>query len=234
MVQDGQSLLDFEEELWSKGFTRVAGVDEAGRGPLAGPVVAAALVFEPDYARRESGTALAGLTDSKQLSELRREHFYDLLVSSASVSWAVGIASPGEIDDINILQATHLAMLRAVNGLPELPEHILVDGLPVKGLPCDSTSIVKGDARSLSIAAASIIAKVTRDRMMQELHRKYPSYGFDAHKGYGSKRHIQSLLEHGPSPVHRKSFRPVREALDIKQRKGENNASSDQLELGMD
>ena len=233
-MQDGPSLLFFEEELWSKGINRVAGVDEAGRGPLAGPVVAAAVVLEPDYARKESGSSLAGLTDSKQLSESLREHFYDLLVESSSVSWAVGLASPGEIDSINILQATHLAMARAVKGLQERPEHILVDGLPVKGLPCESTSIIKGDAKSLSIAAASIIAKVTRDRMMLDLHEEYPSYGFDAHKGYGSKRHIQSLLEHGPSPVHRMSFRPVKEAHEIKQRKGVKNSASGQLDLGMD
>lgn len=233
-MQDDQSLLEYEEELWSEGLLRIAGIDEAGRGPLAGPVVACAVVLDPDFAREGLKGELNGLTDSKQLTEARREHFFDILTRSSGVEYSLGEASPEEIDKINILQATYLAMARAVNGLKTLPQHVLVDGNPVQGLPCESTAIVKGDSRSLSIASASIIAKVTRDRVMLELHKRYPVYGFDAHKGYGSKRHIQALLEHGPSPVHRVSFRPVREAGGIKDRKLEGKGSAGQLELGMD
>lgn len=232
-MQNVQSLLDYEEELWCKGLLRIAGVDEAGRGPLAGPVVAAAAVFDVNFARSEAGGILDGLNDSKQLTASRRDHFFDILVSSSVVEYAVGIASPEEIDQINILQATYRAMERAVSGLETLPDHVLVDGMPVKGLPCDSTSIVKGDSLSLSIAGASIVAKVTRDRMMQDLHRQYPVYGFDSHKGYGSKRHIHALFEHGPSPVHRLSFRPVREAAEMKNCKRASLPGADQLELGM-
>jgi ribonuclease HII len=209
-------LLAFEQEQWSRGHLRVAGVDEAGRGPLAGPVVAAAVVFQRDFVERESLESLSLLTDSKQVSEPRREAFFELLQSSDAVEIGVGVADVGEIDRINILRATHAAMKRAVEALPELPDHILVDGRPVPGLPVSSTSIVKGDSLSLSIAAASIIAKVTRDRTMRELDAVYPGYGFAGHKGYGTQAHVQALLEHGPTPVHRMSFRPVREAAAIR------------------
>jgi ribonuclease HII len=213
-------LLRFEREFWEKGVNRLAGVDEAGRGPLAGPVMAAAVIFEPGFAGAEENGILKGLTDSKKLSESRRDHFFDILMNSDHVEAGVGVAETSEIDDLNILRATHVAMARAVNALSSVPDHVLVDGLPVRGLPCTSTAIIRGDSKSLSIAAASIVAKVTRDARMKELDRLYPQYGFARHKGYGSKVHIQALLEFGPCPIHRRSFRPVREAADIRSRAG--------------
>lgn len=211
-------MLRFERQCWESGLIRPAGVDEAGRGPLAGPVVAAAVVMEREFAEREISAALDGLNDSKQLTEQRREAFFKILTSSPSISFSVGMASVEEIDSLNILAATHVAMARAVAGLSVRPDHVLVDGLPVKGLGVPSTAIVKGDSKSLFIAAASVVAKVTRDRIMCELDAKYPEYGFSRHKGYGSARHMRALLEHGPSEAHRRSFRPVREALEIKLR----------------
>jgi ribonuclease HII len=214
-------VLRFEREFWEKGVNRLAGVDEAGRGPLAGPVMAAAVIFEPGFAAAEENGILKGLTDSKKLSESRRDHFFEILMNSAHVEAGVGVAETAEIDDLNILRATHVAMARAVNALPSVPDHVLVDGLPVRGLPCASTAIIRGDSKSLSIAAASIVAKVTRDARMKELDRLYPQYGFARHKGYGSRVHIQALLEFGPCPIHRRSFRPVREAADIRSRAGD-------------
>lgn len=193
-------------------------MDEAGRGPLAGPVVAAAVVFEQSYVRREQHKALARLNDSKQISESMRESFFALLYAADAVEIGIGIGEVEEIDRVNILRATHAAMRRAVEALVPLPDHVLVDGRPVPGLPAHATAIVKGDALSLSIAAASIVAKVTRDRTMRELDAKYPGYGFAAHKGYGTQAHVQALLEYGPTPVHRMSFRPVREAAAIRRR----------------
>jgi ribonuclease HII len=234
-VPDQESLLEYESGLWSKGLVAVAGVDEAGRGPLAGPVVASAVILERGFAESQYSTLLDGLTDSKKLTASRREHFFAILSESQFAECSVGMSGPEEIDSINILQATYRSMARAVTGLGQMPEHVLVDGLPVAGLPCESTAIVKGDSLSLSIAAASIIAKVTRDRMMMKFHEQYPVYGFDSHKGYGSKRHIQALLEHGPCPIHRKSFRPVREAFEIRARKDEADPpASGQLELGVE
>ena len=209
-------MLQFERQCWEKGFKSVAGVDEAGRGPLAGPVMAAAVVFDISFLEAEEHGILDGLTDSKKLSATRREHFYQILFSSPSVKIGVGSSDVAEIDDVNILNATHRAMARAVENLSCIPDHILVDGLPVKGFPCVSTSIIGGDGKSLSIAAASIVAKVLRDRRMKELDSVYPEYGFAKHKGYGSRLHMQALLEHGPSPVHRMSFRPVRESAAIR------------------
>ena len=208
-------MLRFERQYWDTGVDRLAGVDEAGRGPLAGPVVASAVIFTRSFAEAEEHGRLDGLTDSKKLSAARREHFFRILKSSP-VEIGVGLADVAEIDDINILQATYLAMARAVAALPRLPQHVLVDGNPVKGLPCPSTAIVKGDSLSLSIAAASVVAKVTRDNLMRELDLLYPEYGFARHKGYGSAAHIQALLEHGPCPVHRRTFAPVRDALTIR------------------
>lgn len=215
-------MLRFEHEAWARGYRRVAGVDEAGRGPLAGPVVAAAVVFERAFLVAEEGGLLAGLTDSKQLTPLRREAFWALLLDRPEVRAGVGLADATEIDRLNILRATHLAMHRAVAALDDppgtglAPDHILVDGLAVPGFPCSSTPIVNGDALSLSIAAASVIAKVSRDRLMRELDSRFPAYGFAAHKGYGTKAHIQALLEHGASPAHRRSFRPVQDALRVR------------------
>jgi ribonuclease HII len=208
-------LLAFEYQQWSQGHLCVAGVDEAGRGPLAGPVVAAAVSFEQSFVERESQRSLIRLTDSKQLSESLRDSFFEQLNASADVRIGVGIADVAEIDAINILRATHAAMKRAVEALAPLPDHLLVDGRPVPGLPVPSTAIVKGDSLSLSIAAASIIAKVTRDSIMRDLDECYPEYGFAKHKGYGTKAHVAALQEYGPTPVHRISFRPVREAADL-------------------
>jgi ribonuclease HII len=198
---------DFSREraLRARGFLLVAGVDEAGRGPLAGPVVAAAVILPEDF-------ALDGLTDSKKVSAPKREKIYAILTATAEILWAVAEASVEEIDRLNILRATHLAMARAVQGLPSKPDHALVDGLPVRGLPVTHTAVVAGDTLSLSIAAASIIAKVTRDRLMVELDARYPQYGFARHKGYGVREHLEALRNHGPCPAHRRSFQPVAQA----------------------
>ncbi|MFZ4396465.1 MAG: ribonuclease HII [Kiritimatiellia bacterium] len=191
----------------------LAGVDEAGRGPLAGPVIAAALVMTPAAAEAGFAGPLHLLTDSKQLTAARREAFYDLLTTTPEIWIGVGWSHVAEIDERNILNATHLAMRRALLALPKLPDHALVDGLPVKGLPCESTAIVKGDAKSLLIAGASVIAKVLRDRRMQELDALYPGYLFSHNKGYGTNEHMLALLRLGPCPEHRRSFRPVQDAL---------------------
>jgi ribonuclease HII len=209
-------LLQFERQAWEQGHRRLAGVDEAGRGPLAGPVVAAALVFERDFLEDEQYGLLKGVNDSKRLSVTQREDLYGFLTGSSRVSFAVGVASVQEIDDRNILRATHLAMGRALAGVKPASDFALVDGLPVSGLPCASLAVIEGDARSLSIAAASIIAKVTRDRMMVDLDRVYPQYGFSRHKGYGTKAHLHALLHYGPCPEHRRSFRPIREVIRMR------------------
>lgn len=193
----------FELEAEASGYLRVAGVDEAGRGPLAGPVVAGAVVLPRD------ADFLSGLNDSKKLTEKKREVLYEALVACPEVDWAVGIVTAEEIDCLNILKATHLAMARAVSGLKVKTDFCLVDGLPVKGLPVNHRAIVKGDARSLSIAAASIFAKVTRDRMMIEADALYPQYEFAKHKGYGTKSHMEALRKYGPCPLHRRSFAPI-------------------------
>jgi len=211
-TSDRPDLLVFERERWRQGEIRIAGIDEAGRGPLVGSVVASAVVFSEKFIEREIKTSFARLTDSKQISETMRESFFALLQQSDFVEIGVGISSASEIDEINILRATHLAMKRAVEQLSPLPDHILVDGNPVQGLPVLSTSIVKGDSKSISIAAASIIAKVTRDHMMYDLDKEHPEYGFAKHKGYGTKLHMETLNKYGPISEHRRSFRPVREA----------------------
>ena len=204
-------LIQFEREAWTAGYGRVAGIDEAGRGPLAGPVVAAAVCFIPAFLCNHSRPVLEGLTDSKALSEGRRNDFYATLRAMKAASIGVGSATPEEIDEMNILRATHLAMARAVLDLRPPGDFALVDGNEVSGLAVPSRSIVKGDRLSLSISAASVIAKVTRDRMMAELDAQYPGYGFAAHKGYGTAAHLEALRQLGPSPCHRRSFRPVSE-----------------------
>ncbi len=206
-------MLQYERQAWIQGHKRLAGVDEAGRGPLAGPVVAAALVFDRAFLEAEQYGLLREVNDSKRLSTPLRDDLFAFLTSTSCVDFAVGVAGVDEIDDRNILRATHLAMSRALDGLVPAPDFALVDGLPVPGLPCPSQAIVGGDARSLSIAAASIIAKVTRDRIMLELDRVHPHYGFARHKGYGTKAHLQALLEYGPCREHRRSFRPVQEVI---------------------
>jgi len=184
---------------------RVAGVDEVGRGPLAGPVMAAAVILNPD-------DIPDGLDDSKKLSAKKREAVYPQIIARAIVS--IGSASVEEIDSINILQASHLAMVRAVQGLSERPDNLLIDGrmLP-KGLNLPAIGIVKGDTKSLSIAAASIVAKIRRDALMVGLAQQHPGYGWETNKGYGSKSHISALQKLGPTPHHRRSFRPVHNML---------------------
>ena len=204
LKQDDELLLP-ERQLRQEGFSFVAGVDEAGRGPLAGPVTAAAVILPADV------NELPGVFDSKQLKEGERDELFDELYAVPGIRISVASATPEEIDRLNILRATHEAMRRAVAGLQEA-DFVLVDGLPVQFL-LPSKNIIKGDAKCASIAAASIIAKVTRDREMMKLDEVYPQYGFAKHKGYGTAEHLEALKKYGPSPVHRKSFRPVYELL---------------------
>ncbi len=195
----------FDRRIRSAGYGLVAGVDEAGRGPLAGPVVAAAVILPEDV-------DLPGVDDSKKLSEARREALYPLIRERA-LAVGVGIGNPELIDEINILQATLAAMRQAVEALAPSPEFLLVDGISAVPLPIPQRTVKKGDSRSLSIAAASIIAKVTRDRLMVEYDRRYPGYGFASHKGYGSAEHLAAIAARGPSPIHRTTFRGVKEHL---------------------
>lgn len=213
-------MLRYEREAWKSGLFFIAGVDEAGRGPLAGPVVAAAVAFDrepfmvsPHGEPLQNGGAetFAGLTDSKALTEKKREHFFEQLQACAFAHIGFSVIGPDIIDEINILQATWRAMAAAVVQIRPRPDLALVDGRPVRGLPCNSQSIVKGDAQSLSIAAASIIAKVTRDRLMVELDAQFPEYGFAKHKGYGTAEHLAAIRRHGPCIHHRKTFRPISE-----------------------
>jgi len=183
----------------------IAGIDEVGRGPLAGPVIAAAVILNPER-------PVAGLADSKALSEKRREIIAADIRENA-LSWALGRCEPHEIDRINILQASLLAMSRAVEALSVQPEHALVDGNKLPRLPCSAEAIVKGDTSVPAISAASILAKVVRDQEMVELHEQYPAYGFDQNKGYPTEAHRAALIEHGACPEHRRSFKPVREVL---------------------
>ena len=202
-------MLRFEQEAWRAGTLCIAGVDEAGCGPLAGPVVAAAIVFDRDFLEAEALRSLAGIDDSKKLPASRREFFHALLTSCPHARIGIASASVEEIDSLNILRATHLAMARALGQIAPPPDLALVDGLPVNGLPVPHRAIVGGDAASLSIAAASILAKVTRDRLMVALAARHPEYGFERHKGYGTKAHLDALRRHGPCPAHRRSFAPV-------------------------
>ncbi len=206
-------MLHYEHESWRNGHQAVAGVDEAGCGPLAGPVVAAAVVIEAEYLRREEQGALRELNDSKKITAKRRDLFFEQLTACAHVRFAVALVDVDEIDTVNILQATHRAMAQALAQLEPAPDLALVDGRPVRGLPCPSRAIVRGDGASLSIAAASVLAKVTRDRLMLALDRRYPQYGFAQHKGYGTRAHLDALRAHGPAPCHRKSFAPVRACM---------------------
>ena len=205
-------MLCFEQNYWHDNPDgRLAGVDEAGRGPLAGPVVAAAVFMSRSRAERAFAAELSGLTDSKKLTASRREHFFALLWDAEGIAVGVGVAEAAEIDEINILRATHRAMARSLEAIKPAVDHALVDGLPVRGLPCASTAIVKGDSKSLLIAAASVVAKVLRDRRLVEMDALYPGYGFAAHKGYGTRQHARALLSLGACPEHRRTFRPVSE-----------------------
>ena len=201
---------EFERVLWSQSVARVAGVDEAGRGPLAGPVVAAAAILPPRRAHTGLPAELAGLNDSKQLTEAQREKYFAVLTRCAEIEFAIALVDAGVIDEINILQATHRAMNDALAQLHPLPPHALVDGRPVKTLRVPQTAIVKGDARSYSIAAASVLAKVTRDRLMREYHGQFPEYGFAEHKGYGTAKHLAAIGKFGACPIHRKTFAPLK------------------------
>lgn len=193
---------DPERRLHAGGHAPVAGIDEAGRGPLAGPVVAAAVILPADY-------PAGGLDDSKRLTAAARDRHYERLTGDPGVAWAVAVVETEEIDRLNILRATHEAMRRAVLALRPPPRHALIDGLPVRPFPIAHTALVGGDTLSLSIAAASVIAKVTRDRLMAAHALTWPAYGFDQHKGYATAAHLASLHAHGPCPIHRRSFSPV-------------------------
>jgi ribonuclease HII len=202
----------YELALLDRGLTRIAGVDEAGRGPLAGPVFAAAVIFPVNWIRDGLPAPLRQVNDSKQLSAELREKLFTELTSRAEIHFAVAHVDVQTIDEINILQATHRAMNLALAQLPLPPEHVLVDGLGVKTMMLPHTPIVSGDALSYSIAAASILAKVSRDRWMRESDRMYPGYGFAEHKGYGTARHLAAIKELGACPIHRRSFAPMRPA----------------------
>ncbi len=206
-------LLAFEAKLWDQGVDRIAGVDEAGVGPLAGPVVAAAVIL-PKFLRP------AGLDDSKKLDEASRDRLA-AEVKAGAVAWAVGQASVEEIDGLNVYQAGLLAMQRAVEGLGVAPQYLLVDARRVPGTRLPQQGIIKGDAKSLSIAAASVLAKTTRDALMQEADARWPGYGFARHKGYGAPEHLAALKRLGPCPIHRRSFAPVAEAAGLGPRQGE-------------
>lgn len=197
-------LLKYEKELYNKGISLIAGVDEVGRGPLVGPVVAAAVILPKNY-------KLEGLTDSKKISEKKRETFYHILMEEA-LAIGVGVISEKIIDEVNIYQASKLAMIEALKNLSIKPEHVLIDAMPLE-LDVESTSIIHGDALSLSIAAASVIAKVTRDRMMIELDEKYPMYGFKKHKGYPTKEHLQNLKKFGVLDNYRFTYKPVSDLI---------------------
>lgn len=199
-------LLVMEKELRNEGFSFVAGVDEAGRGPLAGPVVAAAVIFL-DY------TKVPQVFDSKQLKEKTRDELFELLTHSDDIIYAFAEVDNNEIDRINILQATHLAMRTAVDKLSQKPDFVLIDGNPVKSMHYPNKSVVKGDAKCAAISAASIIAKVHRDRLMCKYAELYPEYGFEIHKGYGTAAHLAAIQQYGPCPIHRKTFSPIKEML---------------------
>ena len=190
--------LEFEEKAYEKGYTSVCGVDEAGRGPLAGPVCAAAVILP-------KGKCIEGVNDSKKLSEKKREALFEVIKTEA-MSYSIAFATVEEIEEMNILNATMLAMKRAVEGLPQKADFAMIDGNRLPELSIDREFIVKGDAKSMSIACASILAKVSRDRLLYEYAKEYPQYHFDKHKGYGTKLHVEALREFGPCPYHRMSF----------------------------
>ncbi len=200
-------LYEYENKLYKKGINYIGGVDEVGRGPLIGPVVASCVVLPKDF-------VLEGLTDSKKLSEKKRDKFYDYIIEHA-LAYGIGIVSPEEIDEINIYEASRKAMLIAIAQVREQInlEHVLIDAMPIN-IDIPTTSIIKGDAKSISIAAASVVAKVTRDKMMYELDEKYPMYGFASHKGYPTKKHIEAIHQYGLIDGYRKTYGPVKEVID--------------------
>lgn len=198
-----QKMLVEEKKLWQKGFLLLAGIDEAGRGPLAGPVVAAACILPARF-------DLPGLNDSKMLTESKREKLYSQIQAQA-IDYALGSAEPAEIDALNILQATKLAMKRAVEGLKVRPHYLMIDALTLPTVKLPQLPLIGGDLKSATIAAASILAKVTRDRLMVELDTLYPEYTFSKNKGYGTSEHMQVLRRLGPCPLHRRSFAPMKQ-----------------------
>ena len=199
--------LFFEKNLVESGYKYVAGVDEAGRGPLAGPVVAAAVILPEEFSSNQ-------LNDSKKLSSSKREKIYNELMNvDSKVISAFAVIDEVVIDKINILRATHMAMAQASSNLSIEPSFVIIDGMPIKDFPFNNESIIKGDSKSLSIAAASVIAKVERDRIMLNYSKEYPEYKFEKHKGYGTKLHLEALKEFGPCKIHRKSFAPVKKFL---------------------
>lgn len=200
-----EDLLQYEKELNDKGITLIAGIDEVGRGPLCGPVVACACILPVGY-------HLDGLTDSKKLTEKKREKYYDILTNDPNVIYALGEVSPKRIDEINILEASKEAMLEAVSKLSKKPEHLLIDAVSLN-TDIPQTPIIKGDAKSESIAAASVIAKVTRDRMMVELDKLYPEYGYASHKGYPTKKHIEAVSKYGVKEFYRFTFAPISDLI---------------------
>ena len=201
----------FEREFVGRGLERIAGADEAGRGPLAGPVVAAVAILPVAWIRGGLPTKLRGLNDSKQLTEEERGRFFDFLSNCGQVAFAVAIVTVEVIDAINILQASLRAMNEALDQLNPTPEHTLVDGPHISSLRHPQTPLIDGDAKSYTIAAASVLAKVTRDRLMCEYHSQFPEYGFNENKGYGTPKHLEALGRLGPCALHRRSFAPVRQ-----------------------
>ncbi len=198
-------LLSYEKELYKQGITLIGGVDEAGRGPLVGPVVAACVILPVNY-------SLPGLNDSKQLTEKKREKFYDIIMKEA-ISVGVGVVDAKKIDEINILEASRLAMKLAILNMPIKPEYVLTDAMKLTNMDIPYKDIIHGDALSLSIAAGSVIAKVTRDRMMYELDKKYPQYGFAKHKGYPTKLHLENLKKYGVLENYRFTYKPVSDLI---------------------
>lgn len=198
-----KGLLVFESEFRGKGYKSIAGVDEAGRGPLAGPVAAAACIVP-------EGMLLEGIDDSKKLTPKRRESLFSFITSNQDISYAISFIDPEVIDAINIYQATVQAMHEALDKISPKPDFLLVDGIFLSRYPIPSQKIIKGDSKSQSIAAASILAKVARDNLMMKYHKKWPEYGFDSHKGYGTKKHMDAIKKYGFCSIHRKSFEPIK------------------------
>ena len=196
---------EYERELRNKGIKLIAGVDEVGRGPLVGPVVAACVILPEEF-------NLDGLTDSKKLSEKKRDYYFEEIKKQA-ISYGIGIIDEKKIDEVNIYEATKLAMVDAINNCHIKPEHILIDAMPLE-LDIPTTSIIKGDLKSITISAASVIAKVTRDRMLDELHEKFPMYDFKKNKGYPTKKHLEAIEEYGIIDEHRRSYGPVKKYLE--------------------
>lgn len=195
------NLYEFEEKLYDEGYHLICGVDEAGRGPLAGPLVVAACILPP-FLR------IDGINDSKQLSEKKRKELYKIIVKNA-IAYHIVFISEEDVDSLNIYQATKKGMLLAISGLKQKPDYALIDAMPLGELDIPHNSIIHGDARCASVAAASILAKVTRDEYMEKMDIKYPNYGFKKHKGYGTKAHMEALEKYGPCEIHRKTFAPV-------------------------